>query len=207
MENLIFQIREFKPRKKISSFNHIYSLDLNMIKKQFSSKAFKNPWVYPSLESIICTSEMENSDRELYYNYSFSVSPKKQFHSDPPRYHQFKTAFNADIVPLIFPMDYVMHLELSTKSCNYHFHGIARFNTVDHATEFYQNIPRLKELCTFKLQYLPTADDNKWHRYCFKQTYMLINTHEDVILKKKKNVIIHSDYRLTKSRPGKIKSG
>lgn len=138
----------------------------------------KDPWIYPDLENIIVISDIPNDEKELYYNYSFSISPKKQYHDDPPRLHQFITAFNDDIKPLINTMDYIIHLELSTKNCNFHFHGIASFKTKLTATLFYTNIPQLKELCTFKLQYLPTEDDKKWWNYCIKQNlYLYPYTH------------------------------
>lgn len=124
-----------------------------MYSNELRSKAYKEPWVYPTLESII-----------PHVSYAFTISPKKQSNTIVEQ-----RVDDQKIFTLLDKVDtgYKMYPELSTKENNYHYHGYISFNSYLNITKFYYYIIRdLKELCTFVIKEIDTYD---WYIYCRKQ--------------------------------------
>lgn len=143
----------------MSLYISISNNTMTNLRATFTKGAFKERWVYPSLEQL-------RPNRE----YTFSFSPLSQHQNESPRFITFYKDIEKTILPYIVG-HYKLYWEVSTKSQNIHFHGTICWQNTYEITKFYLfTIPKLKEMCTFELD---TWNGYQWTIYCLKQQIVL----------------------------------
>lgn len=132
---------------------------INTIKKQFQQSALRPAWVYPAIHEL-----------KVGVMYTLTISPSKQC-TDLAlcvRRPGFKTYVSREIIELI-PGSGKLYLDVSTKNQRYHYHGYFYFTHWIDIIQFYDNIPKLKDLCTFEIKELNSYE---WLPYMRKTKHL-----------------------------------
>lgn len=130
---------------------------MNELQLQFKRGCFNPKDIYPPLEEI-----------SINTPYALTITPQDQQHGQSPRLYSFNIKSQDTLKYL--PGTYKLYTELSTKSCNIHYHGTIIFKDALQIATFYMNIPKIIQMASISLKPITSWE---WTPYCIKQRHIM----------------------------------
>lgn len=135
---------------------------------KFRSKLYKSAFPgkinVPSIECI---------NPDTFYAFTITPSQQFQFKDEGVRIPKFVNHMK-EIFHKIFVMNnikYKVYLEISTKSQNYHYHGLVKFMNYNNILNFYDQLPQYND--DYQIEIDSIEHMYMWYVYCHKQKHII----------------------------------